>query len=477
MSRFAIPRFRGIHNLSLLIVLVWLLTFTYHERYVPYKSAKSCLWPDLPEQHDSGRTDVLFIADPQLIDRHTYPKRNEILLKLSQHTVDVYIHKNYNSIMNNLKPDYVFFLGDYLDNGRSSTDEYFYNQLERFNKIFLRNDYTINENFFVNVAGNHDIGWADGVKLKAKARFMETFGNPNAIVNINDVDFVTLDSISLSSSVNNIRKESRQFLDENFADADSKRDKPRVLLTHVPLYRDVEVNKCGPLRENPVFHLGGGYQYKLALDQDISLEILKRIKPNIIFSGDDHDYCDINHTEVINDPVTREITVKSISMAMGIKYPGIQLLSFVNRDPENEYAPEFSYDTKLCYLPSPYACIATYVPLAILSGLLVLWWNIKHRSSRYNYSVLPIQSGASTNATKISNFLKEQEEGTSYSTSIPKYTSTSLAASEGYSFKDSLKFKISNFIKKWNIHGFFKQIILLAVLVILLYYIGFCLTL
>lgn len=475
MSRLVIPRFRNIHNLTVSIVLVWLLAFFYHERYVPYKTSKSCLWPELEHQGASDRTNVLLIADPQLIDRHTYPTRNEFLLKLSQHTVDVYIHKNYKSILNNLKPDYVFFLGDYLDNGRSSTDEYFYNQLARFNRIFLREDYTLNENIFVNVAGNHDIGWADGVKLKARARFMETFGNPNSIVRIKEVDFIALDTISLSSSVNNIHEDARRFLDDNFND--DKKMNPRVLLTHVPLHRNVETQNCGPLRENPIFHLGGGYQYKLALEPVISLELLKRVKPDIIFSGDDHDYCDITHPGTGKRPPSREITVKSISMAMGIKYPGVQLFSFVNGDPDNEYSSVLNYNTELCYLPSPYISIFSYVALAVISGVLVLWWNIKQRSSRYNYSVLPMQSGPSLNSTKISNFLKEQEDGASYSNSIPNYTSTSISNTEGLSFKDRCKFRISNFIKKWNIQGFLKQSIFLALLTILIYYIGFCLTL
>ena len=58
------------------------------------------------------------------------------------------------------------------------------------------------------------------------------------------------------------------------------------------------------------------------MEESLSRDILNQIQPDITFTGDDHDYCDIQHENGY-----REITVKSISMAMGKKYPAVQLLS------------------------------------------------------------------------------------------------------------------------------------------------------
>ena len=107
--------------------------------------------------HPLSQTNILLIADPQLIDNHTYPGRNELLLKLSKHTVDTYIKKNYNELLDQLQPNYIMFLGDLLDNGRDATDEYFAQEYNRFKRIFRPLD-----KMFLNVPGNHDIDLAMG---------------------------------------------------------------------------------------------------------------------------------------------------------------------------------------------------------------------------------------------------------------------------------------------------------------------------
>lgn len=536
-----LPKFRTAHHLIVLLTLSFILTFIYHERVVPYRSAHHCEWPKIKSTNDSkkvgnmdatassdylsdqnqdvvstnGISKVLLIADPQLIDNHTYPGRNPFLLSLSKHTVDVYLKKNYKALVKNLKPDYIFFLGDYLDNGRSSSETYFQNELERFISVFKINkykkDYIKDKNLFLNLPGNHDIGWANGVKVDSRNRFQKYFGNPNSVNTINNVDFISLDTISLSSTEENINHDSRQFLDSNFGDSIVK-TKPRILLSHVPLNRDPDLQTCGPFRESSKFHLSSGYQYKLTLEPELSNELLNKIKPELIFSGDDHDYCDMLHNEINDDHSfnPREITVKSISMAMGIKYPAVQLLTFQNPDSDsnsNIHVNNFQYETDLCYLPTPYINILHYVILSVLSGCLLLWWNVKVRSSRYNYSILPssIQATAilsnssngntnykttnsSSNAAKISSFLQEQDKEISVEkpiiNSIPKYTFTSSNNHNNNRLKHTKIFKtikrghsqVSKFLKRWNLCGFFKHCLFLGIIVVAIYYFGFVLT-
>jgi ethanolamine phosphate phosphodiesterase len=83
-------------------------------------------------------------------------------------------------------------------------------------------------------------------------------------------------------------------------------------------------------------------------------------------SGDDHDYCEYDHVTNAG-PAAREVSVKSISMAMGIRKPGFHLLSLV---PPEAGRPSFS--DALCLMPDQLRIyLSIYIPLAILSILVV----------------------------------------------------------------------------------------------------------
>lgn len=482
-------KFRSIHHVIVLILVAWAIVFAYHERYSPYKAAARCQWPQInvessaeqqqPVVIDDQNPDsvasndvinIMLVADPQLIDSHTYPGRNKLLLKLSQHTVDVYLKKNYKAMLRALNPSYVFFLGDYLDNGRLSTDKYFRGQLERFNSIFKRKKYKKGKKWMINLPGNHDIGWADGVKIPSRKRFKKYFGNPNSVKVINNVEFISLDTISLSAMEESIYGPAREFFDTNFGTSIVK-TKPRVLFTHVPLYRDPNELTCGPLRESSVFHTSKGYQYQLVLSPELSSDILNRIKPDLIFSGDDHDYCDVNHPSPSGENETfREITVKSISMAMGIKYPAIQILSFANSGNDNDYniQNQFKYETNLCYLPTPYINIACYVVTAVVSGLVLLWYDLSRKHPRHGYATLPLAGQPSTVSTtrRISDFLKEQDEAKEVvMSSIPNYTNTKVPQK---SMAEKMK-ELGAMLKRTGLVQFLKHAAITGMLVILLY--------
>lgn len=166
-------------------------------------------------------------------------------------------------------------------------------------------------------------------------------------------------------------------------------DFPTILLSHVPLWRDPGT-PCGPMRErspptkppkgqsspvnpdprNALHSVGHGYQYQNALTEEDSVRLIKSIG-NVVhaFSGDDHDYCEIVHTEAKES--VREITVKSFSMAMGVKLPGFQMVSLYNPIDERgesllaEGIP--TVQTHLCLLPKQLSTFTTYAALAILT--------------------------------------------------------------------------------------------------------------
>jgi hypothetical protein len=164
---------------------------------------------------------------------------------------------------------------------------------------------------------------------------------------------------------------------------------PTILLTHVPLYR-APGTPCGPLREHwpptappagqpPLEHddrnaiaVRGGYQYQNVLNREITADIAEKVGDiRYAFSGDDHDYCELVHKAYASaGGGIREITVKSISWAMGVRLPGVVLLSLWNPvdehgNPRNGDASK-TVQTKLCLLPDQ---IGTFLRYGMLFGI------------------------------------------------------------------------------------------------------------
>jgi hypothetical protein len=165
---------------------------------------------------------------------------------------------------------------------------------------------------------------------------------------------------------------------------------PTILLTHVPLYR-APGTPCGPLREHwpptpppagqpPLEHddrnaisVRGGYQYQNVLNREITADVAEKIGDiRYAFSGDDHDYCELLHKAYTSaGGGIREITVKSISWAMGVRLPGVVLVSLWNPvdahgKPTNGGDASKTVQTKLCLLPDQ---IGTFLKYGTLFGL------------------------------------------------------------------------------------------------------------
>ena len=167
---------------------------------------------------------------------------------------------------------------------------------------------------------------------------------------------------------------------------------PTILLSHVPLYR-APGTPCGPLREHwpptsppagqpPLEHddrnaiaVRGGYQYQNVLNREITADIAEKVGDiRYAFSGDDHDYCEVVHKAYTSaGGGIREITVKSISWAMGVRLPGIFMLSLwnpvdVHGNPKNGDASK-TVQMKQCLLPDQ---IGTFLKYGMLFGLTVV---------------------------------------------------------------------------------------------------------
>ena len=296
--------------------------------------------------------------------------------------------------------------------------------------------------------GNHDLGFGAQIKIPIRNRFETYFGEGNRVDVVGNHTFVSVDSVSLSAGssehgtkeltqpsedfLNNVQALKRkavarelsfqagndkalQYVHEvddlegaDFAHLPTldpgpgAADLPTILLTHVPLYRG-SGTPCGPKRErwppapppkgqttpvNPddrnALSITGGYQYQNVLSAEDSAKLVSKIGNVVsVFSGDDHDYCEVVHSAEKNN--AREITVKSMSWAMGIREPGFLMLSMWNPiSPDGQplhstptghgVAGQIATTTEshLCLLPDQLSIFIRYVILIVFTIVALL---------------------------------------------------------------------------------------------------------
>ncbi|KAK6437659.1 hypothetical protein LTR95_006139 [Oleoguttula sp. CCFEE 5521] len=290
--------------------------------------------------------------------------------------------------------------------------------------------------------GNHDLGFGPGVQLTVRDRHETHFGEGNRVDVFGNHTFVSIDAPSLAAYSQfetggadsteeqaearksiwqptmsflggvqaPVAKATSDYLDDLFPDSRPDGRTPRhgthsdstksgkrtsvqgqsqlpvILLSHVPLYRDPDTD-CGRLRERgKAISIRGGYQYQNALTRSLSTKIAQQISIAgeivHIFSGDDHDYCDVSHrwNLVTGNGKSRlqnirEVTVKSFSWAMGVRKPGFLLVSLWN--PVNDKGEAIStasstVQTHLCLLPDQLGIFLTYAQLAGLTLIILL---------------------------------------------------------------------------------------------------------
>ncbi|KAJ5971431.1 uncharacterized protein N7479_001349 [Penicillium vulpinum] len=497
------------------IILLWIFSIRWGERTVFQDSINQCLW-DSWEEWPQGATPhhIAFIADPQLVDPHTYPGRPWPVSTLTVKYTDQYMRRSFSLIQDFLEPDSVLFLGDLFDGGREWAtattsspeqrwkkykDTFWKKEYKRFVKIFLDPWVTSvkppvdgrGRKMIASLPGNHDLGFGNGIQEPVRDRFESFFGNPNRVDVIGNHTFVSVDTPSLSAmdQPDPLTGSSPTASDENrlqrpiWKDADDFLDKmaiykakaetdelrtfqnqseghnvfdyrivdavepnihqkpqsagvglPTIILTHVPLYRK-PATPCGHLREHypPTpsdeeltedepnsLRIAGGYQYQNVLTQTISTELVSKAGPNVVqvYSGDDHDYCEVSHREFNGSP--DEITVKSISWAMGVRRPGFVLTSLWNPiDPKTGKAIQDgsppTIQNHLCLLPDQLGIFLYYLTILGLSASILLLRSI--------YCVLytpePSPSGAILPLTERRSLPHHQHQTSGASSSTP----------------------------------------------------------
>lgn len=382
-------------ELTLLLCLIWALTLLYGEMFSYWLPPLfTCSWPHLMKvqtnsvNHQTDYVKVAIIADPQLMDKTSlHLPEKSLALEIVKFYTDLNMQRSFFSSILPFKPDVILFLGDYFDGGPYLSDEEWKESLNRLKRIFGLNaqgKYTDKPVYYI--PGNHDIGYESlhYAMPKVIRRYEETFGIRNYKFAVGKVDFIAVDSQTLDGHPQkHLTSQTWEFV-KNISVDDVVR--PRVLLTHIPLYRPDDTY-CGPDRTSPIINQRINHAwhdktnditYQNYVFEKSSKSLLDTIKPKLILSGHDHDQCTITHQSK-SGPI-KEHTLGTISWQQGNLYPSFMLLSVVNSTLPNASIPEEPLLTHLCYLPKQFHIYMWYIVQFVFTLLALLLWPTSNTS-------------------------------------------------------------------------------------------------
>lgn len=307
------PNIRQVHPTVLrsfcstyaILFLFWIFVLITGEYLIYHYNISKCSFPEL-SKNSPDDIHIALIGDPQLTDKYSYKwvkKSGFLVTKIIEFYSDIYMRKNFQLLQLYHDPDVIFLMGDLFDSAKVLTDKEFEKEFHRYKWIFKSQNniqqYTL--------SGNHDIGYDidKNHQFSLAKRFSNYFGPINFDIIINGISFIFISATTLdeNSSHYQLYKDTDSFIQSKKFDfsRNSSLILPRVLLHHIPLWRAPEMN-CGSLRNrNEFLKDHSGYSYRNMLDQSITNQLLKIIKPFLTFSGDDHDYCKIKHSNTTTE--------------------------------------------------------------------------------------------------------------------------------------------------------------------------------
>ncbi|CDO94291.1 unnamed protein product [Kluyveromyces dobzhanskii CBS 2104] len=311
---------------------------------------------DLFQRHDkSDSADVKLMAlgDPQIKGIWS---NTPYISRLDTYGNDYYLGHIFRTMYNRLKPSHVVVMGD-LFSSQWIGDSEFFNRTVRYTKRLFNRDvkwlydlqeeshaedgtyaadwkewadnlnrireagspmnisygyenvynWTASENYlFINISGNHDIGYSGDATYQHMARYRELLGKDNywieydagtdrawRIVVLNDL---LLEGPALQPELLEVNEEFLRRL------ADQKFNGSTVLLTHIPFYKPTGLCYDGPeFRYYPENYENEPYKVGLLRSQNhlsakVSNKVLNLLfdteHPGIILTGHDHEGCE-----------------------------------------------------------------------------------------------------------------------------------------------------------------------------------------
>lgn len=364
---------------------------------------------------------VAVITDPQFTDRTSHGlSPGSFALSAIEFFTDIYMRRSFRTSVLSFEPDEILFLGDYFDGGPYLSDREWSESLDRFRHVFdqsQRGSKSRLTDIPVHyLSGNHDIGYSGfhSHRPQVVERYNKVFGESNYRLKIGNVDFIAVNAQTLDGAVEGkLTSASWDFIQNVSAETNPL---PRVLLTHIPLYR-AENTSCGAHRSSPIINqrisIGGpgfeGIMYQNYLSEQTSRRILELIKPILVLSGHDHDQCTLSAP---NGAVI-EHTVGTFSWQQGNLYPSFMLLSVSALSSSPTTNQEGVVASHLCFLPMQTHIYLWYASLFVITLVLLLSWPTNGVDVLYHFRNL-IEFAATVVGTKSKSSIKEKDEDANY---------------------------------------------------------------
>ena len=169
----------------------------------------------------------------------------------------------------------------------------------------------------INVAGNHDVGYAGDMKKERVDRFDRVFGRSNWQIRftlpmtrdkpVPELRLVVLNSMNLDGPAldADLQQETFAFV-KSMVNSEHSHSSATILLTHVPLYKEESLCADGPRIEYNALEHGGGIREQNHLSIGSSKRLLSDIYAmgsqkngtghrGVILTGHDHEGCDTYH--------------------------------------------------------------------------------------------------------------------------------------------------------------------------------------
>lgn len=374
-------------KLTLFFCLIWTVSLLYGEMFAYWLPFLwSCSWPHLQQQHSSSSlggdiprdfVKIAVLTDPQLMDKtsHDFGSKS-LLLEIATFYSDLYMRRAFLSTILPFKPDAILFLGDYFDGGPQLSNKEWQESLSRFKHIFDLGKQGKTKDIPVHyIPGNHDIGYAGHLFHKPEVieRYEANFGERNYKFTIGKVDFVVIDAQTVDGNLEDDTTSSTSLFVDGVGVSIDVKSNPRVLLTHIPLYRP-DWTPCGPYRASEVINQRisrSAYDQRILYQNYVTEEstknILNSIQPVLVLSGHDHDQCTVSHKTKYG--TVKEQTLGTVSWQQGNLYPSFMLLSVGNFTHANGSSPEPVVLSQLCLLPKQLFIYIWYIILFVVTIL------------------------------------------------------------------------------------------------------------
>eukprot|EP00246_Nothoceros_aenigmaticus_P011428 TRINITY_DN3107_c0_g2_i1.p1 TRINITY_DN3107_c0_g2~~TRINITY_DN3107_c0_g2_i1.p1 ORF type:complete len:370 (-),score=46.93 TRINITY_DN3107_c0_g2_i1:339-1448(-) len=208
-------------------------------------------------------------------------------------------------------------------------------------------------------------------------QYESTFGSTNSTVKVGAVEFIFINAQVLDGPKTDVQtSKTWSFIQHLSGDASPS---PRVLLTHIPLYRP-DSSACGPHRASSVINQKirrmpmepHRILYQNYLTEETSQALLESLKPMAVFSGHDHDQCETTH--VVSGSSYTEHTVGTFSWRNGNMFPSFMLVSVAPKSAGDAKSLQSPVTSSLCFLPVQLAVYIWYGTLVAISIVAIFSW-------------------------------------------------------------------------------------------------------